>query len=321
VIDLCRQLLQPTTAKATKADRSYAKKLLAWSLNRRGEQRAEKAQKLAEQGKKFTADKTDELALSDFNAAVKADPTRWKALHNRGVSLALVGKFSASVKDFTRVLKLNSEYSNAWFNRAEIRYEMGQFEAAISDYDHAIKLKPKDVGAILSRGHAYFRLKQYQNALGDYDKAVRLSPGNGNAVLNRADAYHQLQIWERAAKDFRRAIFLNDRSVRSYQNSAWLMATCPDPRYRNSALAIKAAMRAVALQGEKPSYQSLDALAAAYASHKDFDLARETIAKAIQLAPKHKLKPLRLRQKMYLADTEYLQPIRIAGAKSKSSKR
>jgi len=65
-------------------------------------------------------------------------------------------------------------------------------------------------------------------------------------------------------------------------NYAWALATSPDDETRDGALAVETALRASKLHGAPdPAY--LDTLAAAYAEAGDFERARRTEAKAIQL--------------------------------------
>jgi len=66
-------------------------------------------------------------------------------------------------------------------------------------------------------------------------------------------------------------------------DTAWLLATCPDARHRDGAEAVRLAERAC--QGTR--YEStayLDTLGAAYAEAGDFSKAVETVEKAVKLA-------------------------------------
>jgi tetratricopeptide (TPR) repeat protein len=67
----------------------------------------------------------------------------------------------------------------------------------------------------------------------------------------------------------------------AHNDYAWMLATAPDPRLRNGALALEHARRAVA-RVESPAY--LDTLAAAYAELGQFADAVSTQEKAIALA-------------------------------------
>ncbi len=70
----------------------------------------------------------------------------------------------------------------------------------------------------------------------------------------------------------------------AFNNSAWLRATCPDPRYRDARAAIAEAARACDLSAGK-QWQCLATLAAAYAEKGDFKKAMKIQGMAIDLAP------------------------------------
>jgi len=267
VIDLCRSGMQGGVSKETAL---YARQLMAWAYNRRGEVRAASGQ--------------DQTSLEDFEAAVDLDSNSWRAVHNRGVSYATLGKFKEAMTDFDYVIRLKPNYANAYFNRAELRYESADYPGAIQDYTLAIRFNPKDPASFNSRGHAYYRIDRYREALQDYSEAVRLQPDNAAAYTNRGDAYADLGYFGEAASDYRAAIRLNSKLGRAYQSAAWLMATCPNQEFRNEKLALEAAQKAIALDGDG-DYRYLETLAAAQAASGDFRAAQVTQAKVIKLAP------------------------------------
>jgi tetratricopeptide (TPR) repeat protein len=286
----------------------YLTRLQAWVLNRRGERYTERAAEALEGGDQRRALELDAKALEDYEASIALDSTRWKTLHNRGIAYALTGRPEDAVKDFTRVIQLKPNYVNAWFNRGELNYELGRYREAIADYSEAIRLKPDDAGFHTSRGHACFQQRDFSAAWEDYDVVVQLKPQNAVAIADRGEAYRAMGQWEAAANDFRRAIELDPHLARAYQSAAWLMATCPDERYRNPKLAVQAAEKAVAIQGD--DYIYLDTLAAAYANDGQFTRAESTVSQAIALTPAEYSGRLKMRREMYRQRKPFRQILR-----------
>jgi len=316
VIDLCQQAQrqQPNAASA-----EYLRQLLAWALNRRGEVYVDQAAAALEEGASDKARELDGRALADFEAAIQHDATRWKAVHNRGVSYALAGKHQEALADFSRVVQLKSDYANAWFNRAEIHYELGEFAAALADYSHALQLEPDDPATHTSRGHAYLRLEKFPEAIADYTRALELDERNAEAYLNRGEAYQSLKQWAEAAADFRRTIALDPASAWGYQGAAWLMATCPDERFRNRELGVQAAEKAAQLAEH---YKILDTLAANYANADRFEDAIKTESAALRLATPQAAEALQQRLELYQAHRPYRQTDRaVATAESQTEDR
>lgn len=301
IIRLCERAKsgQPSATLQT-----YASELLSWTHNRLGELYADQASELTAQDQQDEAAEHDAKAMSEFQAAVDANPKYWKGLHNRGVSYALQRKFDEAVADFGQVVKLRPQYSNARFNRGEIYFELRRYEEALSDYTQVMQLVPDDYDAHVRRGHTYFHLRRFREAIADYDRAAELEPGKVEAVVNRGDANRNLGQWRQAAEDYQKAVGLDVRSGRAYRSVAWLMATCPEEKYRKSELAVQAAERAVELDGAD-DFQYLDTLAAAYANAGDFEKARATIAEAIKVAPEEHHDALKRRLNLYQSEKPY----------------
>lgn len=313
VIDVCERTL---TTRLSPEDTKYAQDLLSWAYNRRGEFHAEQAGAYIERGQTQKAAEMDALALRDFEASVKYDPARYKALHNRGVSLALQGKSREAIADFDRVIELKPDYVNAWFNRAELQLEVREFAAAVEDYSESLQLKPDDVPAYVGRAKALLQLGKVKDALADADRATQLDTEHAPARAVHGEAALRLHKWEDAANDFQTAIKLDNQCVSAYCGAAWLMAVCPDNRYRNPELAVQAAEKALKLGGE--SFHALDVLAAAQANAGQFEAAQETIARALELAPQEEASELTRRHDLYAAGKPFRLPAKAATVKSGS---
>src|SRR5262249_43576151 len=152
------------------------------------------------------------------------------------------------------------KFANAWYNRAELKYDQGDFSGALQDYDQAIGLESSDAGFYNSRGHTNYRLGRLREALRDYTQAVKIDPNDASVLVNRGDAYRDQGAYGPAAADFREAIRINPKLGRAYLSAAWLMATCPDAKYRDTDKAVAAAEKALDLDGDK-DYRYLDTLA------------------------------------------------------------
>ena len=308
-INYCRKALHDPKLPAP--HRNYTRQLAAWIFNKRGESVSKQA---AESMTPEAELEREQAALADFDQSIELNANAWRAWHNRGVSRAVLGRYEDALADFNAALERNERYKNTWFNRGEVYYQLGQFAEAVNDYGQAIRLDPNDADAYASRGHALFRQGKMAESLADFDKVLRLRPDDAVAHVDRADAYTNLGEWSRAAADYRVAIQLDKGQARAYRNAAWLMATCPDEEFQNPQLAIRAARRAIELDGEA-DHRAYDILAAAQASAGDFAAAETAIRQAIHVAPNDLAEPLQRRLELY----SQRQPYRQAAAYSPSS--
>ena len=281
IVEGSRTIAKDTTRSL--AERDYAKKLLSWAANRRGELRSDTAAQMVRGGQVEEASVLDRSAMEDFLLAIQYDGSRWRAHHNLGVARALTGDTESAIDSFGKTIELQPQFSEAYFNRAELRVKRNDLTGAIADYDKAIELSPDDAGIRTARGRAHSRMDQLDAALADFQEAMRLTPESGEAAGLVADTCQRLARWKDAALAYQKALELTPNDPKVLQNAAWMMATCPDEYYRNPETALKTAQRAVEASEGAVTAHRLHVLGVAQAATGDFTTAVTTINDALQL--------------------------------------
>jgi tetratricopeptide (TPR) repeat protein len=271
----------------------YANHLAAWSLNRRGQLKAEAGQ--------------IQEAVLDFEDAIRADRECWRAVHNRGVLLAQVGQLEKAFDDFNRTIQLKQDFAKAYSNRGALFVVANNLNAALADYGRAIELDTNLAVAHRGRGRVCHLLGKLDEAIAHYDAAVQLAPEDSYAVACRADLLTDLGRYVDANAEYNHAIELDPKSVHAFSGSAWLLATCPDKAIRNPALAMERANKSIELSG-KWDAMSFDTLAAAQASAGDFATAVKTMRRAIEMSETDERDVYQDRLAMY----SHAKPYRIA---------
>lgn len=306
MIELCKR----ANAKSLSVEElKYSRDLQSWAYNKRGEAYAAQAAEFMKEGSDREAAKLDRHALDDFQASVKLDPNRWKAIHNRAVSFGVLGLHEDASADFTRVVQLKPSYANAWFNRAEIHLESGRTAEAVRDYSEAIKLKPDDATAHRQRGRALAQSGKTSQALEDFNRAVELNSNDAISLVERGETYAELADSESADLDFRTAMEVDPDCAEAYRGAAWLMATCSQAKYRNGKFAVEFGERAMGLAQaqQKHDFTYYDTLAAAYANVGRFDDAQQMLQKAIPRAPQADAAAMKRRLALYAKERPFRQ--------------
>jgi tetratricopeptide (TPR) repeat protein len=281
VLDMCHQAIEagPTPAQAAVLGRFGA-----WASNARGEC-------LLDAGNEFAA-------FEAFQEAVMLDPSCWEALHNRAVTLAANNKPRQALDDFARVVELEPKFATAYRNRGELLKSLGEHQSALADYTKAIEHEPRVAGHRHARAVVHHQLGHWADAVKDLDVAIRLDASRPEPFVLRGEIYQLLGYWEQAIADYQQALAANPRSQSAYQGLAWLLATCPDNRYRDGAKAVESARRAELFAIQK-NVRLLDTLAAAHAEARDYSSAIRYVEQAIVISSPTEAEAMRARLALY----------------------
>jgi len=230
-------------------------------------------------------DKGDyDKAIEDFDEAIRLDPTSAISYNYRGFALSAKGEYDKAIEDFDEAIRLDPTNAAACNNRGLAWSGKGEYDKAIRDYNKAVRIDPKLAAAFNNRGFALSSSKgEHDKAIKDYNEAVRLDPTFAAAFNNRGLAWGYKGEYDKAIKDYNEAIRLDPTYAEAIVNLAWLMATCPEAKYRDGAMAVKHAAKACELTTWKKA-GFIGTLAAAYAETGDFTEAIKRLEQAMELA-------------------------------------
>ena len=243
-------------------------------------------------------------AMTHYAEAIRLKPDYANAFGNRGATYRQAGKFQLALKNLNRAIELDPNHVLAHGNRGATYRQLGKLQLALRDLDKAIQLGLHNAVVYYERGKTSAQLGKFDPAVGDYTKAIELKSNYAVAYHDRAEAYNLLGNYEAAVDGFRKTIELDPKFAAAYNNLAWLLATCPDAKYRDGKQAVANATRARALLAGD-DYSLSDTLAAAYAASGDFAAAIGWQTKAVELAPAADQAELEARLELYKARKPY----------------
>jgi tetratricopeptide (TPR) repeat protein len=104
------------------------------------------------------------------------------AYGNRGIAYAALKKYEIAIEDFNEAIRLKPDYADIYNNRGNAYYALGQYERAVGDYNEVIRLRPDNPFAYKNRSNAYFSRGNNNLGCNDARKACEL----GNCQLLEA---------------------------------------------------------------------------------------------------------------------------------------
>jgi tetratricopeptide (TPR) repeat protein len=181
-------------------------------------------------------------AVADYTKDIERKPDNVIAWRWRAGAHAELKQLDRAVADYTKAIELKRDGSLLWSARASLHARLGQLEEAVADYSKAIELRP-DLNHLWSaRARLYLRLNQPEKAVAEYSKAIERRANDTELLMDRADLYRELKQWDKAVADWTVVV----KREPGYGSSfAWLLATCPDPKFRDAARAVEVAKKAV----------------------------------------------------------------------------
>lgn len=213
---------------------------------------------------------------------VQKNPRAWNAHNNLACNYAERGELDRAMQHFALSLELNPKNAQAHRNLGKALLMRGKFSEAEPHLRAALELRPEDTETMTT----------YAAGLAQAQRLVE-----GAELLQRADALkpavetkQQLVPFLIATGDYPAAIrtlekILADqpKSYGDLNNLAWLLATCPDGKFRDGPKAVRLSEQACQLTDYRQPVL-LGTLAAAHAEAGDFTNAITVTKSAMELS-------------------------------------
>lgn len=228
------------------------------------------------------ARKLYDLAIADFSEAIRIAPGYEYAYFNRGLAWADKKEYDRAIADFDEAIRLDPTDALTYYHRGLAWSAKGEYGNAVEDFDHTVKLDKGLVFAYRDRGRARAAQKDYAGAIRDLDRAIELDPRSARAHYWRGLVRVETREFDKALADYDAAIRLDPRVDEVYLSRAWLLASCPNTRFRDPKRAVESATRACELTHWHQAHD-IGGLAAVYAETGNVAAALKWHSKAIEL--------------------------------------
>ncbi len=127
-------------------------------------------------GNRYLADGKAELAVEQYQAAVRSKPDYANAFNNLGNALDRLGKTNEAATAYEQALKLSGGSVMARVNMANSLASAGKVDEAIRQYNEALRADPNSVEAHNGLGVAFANQKKFPEAIAEFEVALKANP-------------------------------------------------------------------------------------------------------------------------------------------------
>jgi tetratricopeptide (TPR) repeat protein len=143
------------------------------------------------------------------------------------------------------------------FELAHALAAQNDHEGAVRFYSVAVGVKPHCTAALNNLGARLFNQGKIDEAIACYRRAIELDSNLAITHDNLGLVFHLQGQWDEAIAHARRAIDIDPTFGGAHDTLALVLATCPDPKFRDPRRAVEHARRAFELQQSGRSLQVL----------------------------------------------------------------
>jgi Tfp pilus assembly protein PilF len=139
-------------------------------------------------------DNAIDAGMSDFDAAIKADPSYALAYTTMGAALNRMQKYDEATRSLMRAVTLQPTAWQAYYELAKSYLGKGDYKTALKNISKACEISQEYAPVHLVRAHALLGLKMYQDAVGELELYLTREPSGAAAdsarkTLNMAKSF------------------------------------------------------------------------------------------------------------------------------------
>ena len=114
-----------------------------------------------------------------------SDQDRAATHYNRGNAYLAHSRHDLAIADYDAAIRLKPDYVEAYNNRCWTRTVIGDLQPALRDCNEALRLRPNFVDALDSRGLLNLKSGANKNAIADFDAALKINPRLTSSLYGR----------------------------------------------------------------------------------------------------------------------------------------
>ncbi|HLF76873.1 MAG TPA: protein kinase [Dehalococcoidia bacterium] len=158
-----------------------------------------------DRGARYYDQKQYDLALADYESALKLDPKNARAYSGIGRVLHAQKNEDLALENYNKAIALDPSNASFYTGRGNVHRALGKPDLALADYNKAIALNPKEGEPYNGLGNLHYDAKRFEQAIQEYTRSIDIDPTDSVVYRNRGNAYRAVGKIELARADFEKA--------------------------------------------------------------------------------------------------------------------
>ncbi|MEX0322176.1 MAG: tetratricopeptide repeat protein [Puniceicoccaceae bacterium] len=134
-----------------------------------------------------------ELALQQYQVAIKKFPTFRRAFKNLGLALIQNGRYEEAIANIVKAIELGDSAGDTFGLLAYSYLNVGNSAAALEGYRQASLLNPANKEWQIGKAEALMRTERYQEAIAEFKSLIEENPERSAFYTSIANAYIALE--------------------------------------------------------------------------------------------------------------------------------
>ena len=133
-----------------------------------------------------------EMAIDQWEKAIKIDPNFVDGLNNLGNALSRIGKFDEAISYLNKALKLRPNFFETYYTLGDIFYQKGMYDVSLKNINEALNLKPGHLPTIKSKLSILSKMNMKIEYLKFLEKVIPYHPNETELYYKKAQVFSEL---------------------------------------------------------------------------------------------------------------------------------
>jgi serine/threonine protein kinase/tetratricopeptide (TPR) repeat protein/TolB-like protein len=238
-------------------------------------------------GSVYSATGKNAQAIEEIRKALELAPNSDDGYIRLARAYLETGQSDSAIAAAKRAVDINPFY---WYNHKQLGFvyqACGRIADALEQFKRQVDLNPHDATGYLNIGGMYYLEGKLNESIPYFRKAIEVR-STFDAYANLGTVYYQLGQYKDAIAMAQKAVDLNPNSSAALRNLAQIYASAGEQANANATYdrAIEAAYKV--LQVNPRNADELGILAMCFGGKRDYQRARETLARARSINPSNR---------------------------------